>query len=205
MIVEWDPKRPRKKITELIKNTLLNGGIIAYPTDTFYGMGCDLFDIKAIRRLYQLKRLDSKKPMSIICSDFKEISTYGVISDFAFNILRGCLPGPYTFVLKAKKIMPKLLMTEKKEVGIRVPEHPVPLGLTRLLERPIINTSARIAGEEILTDPRQIERQFKGSIDLVIDGEIIAGEPSTVIRLIDDNIEVLREGKGSLTQLRLQE
>ncbi len=199
MIVEWDPKRPRKKITELIKNTLLEGGIIAYPTDTFYGMGCDLFNIKAIRHLYQIKRLDSKRPMSIICSDFKEISTYGVISDFAFNILRGCLPGPYTFVLKARKIMPKLLMTEKKEVGIRVPDHQVPLGLTHLLERPIINTSARIAGEEIITDPRHIERQFKGSVDIVIDGGIIIGEPSTVIRLVDDKIEVLREGKGLFT------
>jgi len=196
MIVEWDPERPRKRITELIKNTLIEGGIIAYPTDTFYGFGCDLFNIKAIRLLYQIKRLDHKRPMSIICSDFKEISKYGVITDFAFDILKRYLPGPYTFVLKAKKIMPKLLMTDKKEVGIRVPDHPVPIGLVKLIERPVINTSARIAGEEILTDSKEIEKKFKGMIDLVIDGGIIIGEPSTVIKMVDDKVEVLREGKG---------
>ncbi|MCX7966393.1 MAG: L-threonylcarbamoyladenylate synthase [Syntrophorhabdaceae bacterium] len=198
MIVEWDPERPRKKVTELIKKTLLEGGIIAYPTDTFYGLGCDLFNIKAIRLLYQIKRLDPKRPMSIICSDFKEISTYGIITDFAFDILKRHLPGPYTFVLRAKKIMPKLLMTDKKEVGIRVPDHPVPTGLVRLIERPVINTSARFSGEEILSDPKDIEKKFKGTIDLVIDGGIIIGEPSTVIKIVDDTIEVLREGKGKI-------
>ncbi len=198
MIVEWDPERPRKKTTELIYNTLVDGGIIAYPTDTFYGLGCDLFNIKAIRHLYQIKRLDPKKPMSIICSDFKEISKYGVITDFAFEILKRHLPGPYTFVLKAKKIMPKLLMTDKKEVGIRVPDHPVPIGLVGLLERPVINTSARIAKEEILTDPKEIEKKFKGTIDLIIDGGIIVGEPSTVIKIVEDRVEVLREGKGRI-------
>lgn len=199
MIVEWDPKRPRKKTTELIRKTLLEGGIVAYPTDTFYGMGCDLFNIKAIRRLYLMKRLDSKRALSIICRDFKEISTYAVMSDFSFGLMRGCLPGPYTFVLKAKKIMPKLLMTEKKEVGIRIPDHPIPIALAGIIERPIINTSARIAGEEVLTDPRQIERVFRGSVDLVLDGGIVVSDPSTVIRLIDDNIEVLRQGKGLFT------
>jgi len=198
MIVEWDPERPRKKTTELIYNTLVNGGIIAYPTDTFYGLGCDLFNIKAIRHLYQIKRLDPKRPMSIICSDFKEISKYGVITDFAFEILKRHLPGPYTFVLKAKKIMPKLLMTDKKEVGIRVPDHPVPIGLVGLLERPVINTSARIAKEEILTDPKEIEKKFKGTIDIIIDGGIIVGEPSTVIKIVEDRVEVLREGKGRI-------
>jgi len=196
MIVDWDPVRPRKKITTLIKETLLNGGIVAYPTDTFYGMGCDLFNIKAIKRLYIIKKLDTRRALSIICKDLKEVSIYAVMSDFSFNLMKRCLPGPYTFVLKAKKIMPRLLMTEKKEVGIRIPEHTVPVGLTRLIERPIINTSARIAGKEFMTDPRQIEKAFKGSIDLVIDGGIIANEPSSVIRLVDDLIEVLREGKG---------
>lgn len=198
MIVEWNPERPKKKITELIKNTILEGGIIAYPTDTFYGFGCDLFNIKAIRLLYHIKRLDQKRPMSIICSDFKEISIYGIITDFAFDVLRRYLPGPYTFVLKAKKIMPKLLMTDKKEVGIRVPDHPVPIGLVRLIERPIINTSARIAGEDIITDPKEIEKRFKGMIDVIIDGGIIIGEPSTVIKIVDDNMEILRKGKGKI-------
>jgi tRNA threonylcarbamoyl adenosine modification protein (Sua5/YciO/YrdC/YwlC family) len=123
------------------------------------------------------------------------------MSDYAFGALKQCLPGPYTFVLKAKKILPKLLMTERKEVGIRVPSHPVPTALTKLIERPILNTSARVSGEEPFIDPRDIERAFKGGIDLVIDGGIIPPRPSTVLRINDDNVEVLREGKGSLKNL----
>jgi len=196
MIVDWDPERPRRKITELITNTVENGGIIAYPTDTHYGMGCDLFNIKAIRKLYSIKKLESKKALSIICRDLKDVSTYAVMSDSSFRILKRLLPGPYTFVLIAKKIIPKLLMTERKEVGIRIPAHQVPTAIAGLVERPIINTSARVSGETILTDPRLIEKQFRGAIDVIIDGGIIVSEPSTIVRLIDDEAEILREGKG---------
>jgi tRNA threonylcarbamoyl adenosine modification protein (Sua5/YciO/YrdC/YwlC family) len=198
MIVEWDPERPRKKTTELIKETLVNGGIIAYATDTFYGMGCDLFNIRAIRKLYLMKRLGEKSALSIICRDFREISAYAVVSNFAFEILKEYLPGPYTFILKARKIMPKLLMTAKKEVGIRIPDHPVPVAIAGLIDRPIINTSARMAGEDVFTDPRDIESRFRGSLDLIVDGGILVSDPSTVISLVDDNVGVLREGKGPL-------
>ena len=194
MIVEWDPERPRKKTTELIRETLLLGGLIAYPTDTYYGIGCDLFNIKAIRKLYAIKRLDSRRALSIICRDLKEISTYAVMSDFAFDIVKRHLPGPYTFVLKAKRIMPKLMMTDKKEVGIRIPDHPVPVALAGLIERPIINSSARIAGEEIFSDPRQIEKTFQKNLSIIVDGPLMAGEPSTVIRIVDDEVEILRAG-----------
>lgn len=204
MIVEWDPARPRKTTTGLIRETLINGGIIAYPTDTFYGMGCDLFNIKAIRKLYVTKRLDKKRALSIICRDFKDISTYAVMSNFAFETLKGCLPGPYTFVLKARKIMPKLMMTAKKEVGIRIPDHPIPVGIAALIGRPIINTSARFAGGGVLTDPVHIERTFRGSVDLVVDGGILISDPSTVISLVDDKVVMLREGKGPAIEPRVQ-
>jgi tRNA threonylcarbamoyl adenosine modification protein (Sua5/YciO/YrdC/YwlC family) len=115
--------------------------------------------------------------------------------------MKQCLPGPYTFVLKAKKIMPKLLMTEKKEVGIRIPSHPVPVGLAGLIERPIINTSAKISGDEVISDPRKIEETFKGSIDLVVDGGIVVSEASTVLRISANTIEVLRKGKGQFKHL----
>jgi tRNA threonylcarbamoyl adenosine modification protein (Sua5/YciO/YrdC/YwlC family) len=202
VIAEWDPERPRKKTTELIRETLSLGGLIAYPTDTIYGIGCDLFNIKAIRKLYAIKRLDSRRALSIICRDLKEISTYAVMGDFAFDVCKRHLPGPYTFVLKAKRIMPKLMMTEKKEVGIRIPDHPVPVGLAGLIERPIINTSARIAGDEIFSDPRQIEKAFQRNISIIIDGGIITAEPSTVIRIVDEEAEVLREGKGPFKGLQ---
>jgi tRNA threonylcarbamoyl adenosine modification protein (Sua5/YciO/YrdC/YwlC family) len=196
MIVDWNPERPKKKTTELILNTLNSGGIIAYPTDTHYGMGCDLFNIRAIRKLYAIKRLDSKRALSVICRDLKDVSNYAIMSNFSFEILKRFLPGPYTFVLVAKKIIPKLLMTDRKEVGVRIPAHPVPPAMAGLVGRPIINTSARISGDKVLTDPRHIEKTFKGVIDIIIDGGIIASEPSTIIRLVNDEAEILREGKG---------
>ncbi|HEY3275819.1 MAG TPA: L-threonylcarbamoyladenylate synthase [Syntrophorhabdaceae bacterium] len=201
MITEWDPARPRKKTTDFIRETLNLGGLVAYPTDTYYGIGCDLFNIKAIRKLYSIKRLDDRRALSIICRDLKEISTYAVMSDFAFEVLKRHLPGPYTFVLKAKRIMPKLLMTDKKEVGIRIPDHPVPVGLAALIERPIINTSARIAGDEVFTDPRQIEKVFQKNISIIVDGGIITSDASTVIRIVEDEAEILRQGKGQFKPL----
>jgi tRNA threonylcarbamoyl adenosine modification protein (Sua5/YciO/YrdC/YwlC family) len=201
MIVEWDPARPKIKKTELIKDALTNGDIIAYPTDTYYGLGCDLFNIKAIKRLYAIRGLDERRPLSTIFRDLKDISTYAILTDFAFQVLKTSLPGAYTFILNAKRIIPRLLMTPKKEVGIRMPDHPVPLALVKLIERPLINTSAKVPGGQILSDPREIERLFKGSVKLVIDGGIIVGEPSTVISLVDDKVNVLREGRGPITHL----
>lgn len=198
MIVEWNPERPKKKVTELILRTMQEGGVIAYPTDTHYGIGCDLFNIRSIRKLYTMKRLDPKRALSIICRDMKDISTYAVLSDFSFDIVKWYLPGPFTFVLKARKIIPKLLMTDRKEVGVRIPAHPVPVGIAALCGRPVINTSARIAGEEVMTDPRVIEKTFGENLSLVVDGGILVSDPSTVVRLADDVAELLREGKGAL-------
>lgn len=199
MIVEWDPLRPRRRVTELIREKLLEGGIVAYPTDTFYGIGCDLFSIKAIRKIYEIKKLDKKKALTIICRHFKDIGTYAVTDQLSFKIMKALLPGPYTFVLKAKRIVPHLLKTEKREIGVRIPDHPVPPGLARLIERPVINTTARLAGEEPLTDAREIDRVFRNAIDVIIDGGTLVGDPSTVLRIVEGKVELLRKGKGPFT------
>lgn len=201
MILEWDPERPKKRATDLIRASILNGDIIAYPTDTYYGLGCDLFNIKAIKKLYYIRGLNEKRPLSIIFNDLKEISNYAILTDFAFQILKRSLPGAYTFILKAKRIVPRLMMSTTKEVGVRMPNHPVPTGITSLVERPIINTSAKPPGEDVLSDPKDIERRFRGNVALVIDGGVVTGEPSTVISLVDDEIAVLRQGKGSTKSL----
>jgi tRNA threonylcarbamoyl adenosine modification protein (Sua5/YciO/YrdC/YwlC family) len=202
MIVEWDPERPRRKTTEVIKEALQSGAIIAYPTDTFYGLGCDLFNIKAIKTLHAIRGLNERRPLSLIFRDIKEVSNYAILTDFAFTVLKSTLPGAYTFILNAKRIVPRLLMTGKKEVGVRIPDNRVPLGVSGLIERPIVNTTARPAGvEEAFSDPRQIEKHLKNQIALVIDGGIITGQPSTVISLVDDKVNIYREGKGPLTSL----
>ncbi|MGD0231144.1 MAG: L-threonylcarbamoyladenylate synthase [Syntrophorhabdales bacterium] len=201
MILEWNPARPKKKTTAFIRESLEAGAIIGYPTDTFYGLGCDLFNIKAIKTLYGIRGLSEKRPLSIIFKDIKDISTYAVLTDFAFQILKSMLPGAYTFILNAKRIVPRLLMTSKKELGARLPNHDAPLALVNLLGRPLINTTAKLIGQEALSDPREIERYFKGQVSFVIDGGLIVGEPSTVISLVDDKVDVLREGKGPLTDL----
>jgi tRNA threonylcarbamoyl adenosine modification protein (Sua5/YciO/YrdC/YwlC family) len=201
MIVEWDPSRPKKRPTALIKESLESGAIIGYPTDTFYGLGCDLFNIKAIKTLYAMRGLSEKRPLSLIFRDIKDASNYAILTDFAFQVLKSTLPGAYTFILQAKRIVPRLLMSEKKEVGVRMPNHPVPRAIVELLGRPIINTTARIAGRDAFADPKEIERYFKDRIALVIDGGLIPGEPSTVVSLVDDRVNVLREGKGILTDL----
>ena len=201
MIVEWNPARPKKKTTTLIRESLENGAIISYPTDTFYGLGCDLFNIKAIKTLYAMRGLSEKRPLSIIFKDIKDISDYAVLTDFAFHILKSTLPGAYTFILKAKRIVPRLLMTPKKELGVRMPDHEIPRGLVNLLGRPILNTTAKSARQEYISDPREIERYFKTRVSFVIDGGLIRGEPSTVISLVDDRVQLLREGKGPLTNL----
>jgi tRNA threonylcarbamoyl adenosine modification protein (Sua5/YciO/YrdC/YwlC family) len=198
MIVEWNPERPKKKVTDLILRTMQEGGVIAYPTDTHYGIGCDLFNIRSIRKLYAMKRLDPKRSLSIICRDMKDISTYAVLGDFSFDIVKWYLPGPFTFVLKARKIIPKLLMTDRKEVGVRIPAHSVPVAIAVLCGRPVINTSARISGDEVMTDPRVIEKTFGNNISLVVDGGVLVSEPSTVVRLADEAVELMREGKGAL-------
>jgi tRNA threonylcarbamoyl adenosine modification protein (Sua5/YciO/YrdC/YwlC family) len=203
MILEWDPARPKKKATVLIKESLENGAIIGYPTDTLYGLGCDLFNVKAIKTLHAMRGLSEKRPLSVIFKDIKDVSNYAVLTDFAFQVLKSTLPGAYTFILQAKRIVPRLLMTAKKEVGVRMPNHPVPQALVNLLGRPIINTTAKLAGQDALSDPRDIERLFRGQVAFVIDGGLIAGEPSTVVSLVDDRVNVLREGKGVLTDLLL--
>jgi tRNA threonylcarbamoyl adenosine modification protein (Sua5/YciO/YrdC/YwlC family) len=201
MIIEWDPARPKKKMTAFIKASLENGAIIGYPTDTFYGLGCDLFNVKAIKTLYAMRGLNEKRPLSLIFKDIKDLSEYAILTDFAFHVLKSTLPGAYTFVLKAKRIVPRLLMSGKKEVGARMPDHPVPRALVSLIGRPIINTTAKLVGQDAFSDPRDIERYFKGQIAFVIDGGLIVGGPSTVVSLIDDRVNILREGKGVLTDL----
>jgi tRNA threonylcarbamoyl adenosine modification protein (Sua5/YciO/YrdC/YwlC family) len=196
VILHINPKNPQKRLIEKAAEVLKAGGVIAYPTDTIYGLGCDLYNKKAIQRIYQIKRRDPKKPFSFICSDLKHISEYAQVTNLAYRIMKRYLPGPYTFILPGTKLVPRIMLTKRKTVGIRVPDHPICLALVKALGNPIISTSANLSGEEALTDPREIEETLGSQIDLIIDGGILAVQPSTVVSLIDDEVRVVRQGLG---------
>ncbi len=202
MILSINSDNPQLRLIRKAVEALQQGGIIVYPTDTVYGMGCDLLKKNGIEKIYEIKRRSKKEPLSFICSDLKDISNYALVSNYAYKTMRRLLPGPYTFVLEASREVPKILLTKRKTVGIRVPDNAICLSLVRELGHPIINTSAKLEQDEILSDPTEIERKFKSGVDLVIDGGILASEQSSVISLIDDVPQVLRVGKGNVSDFQ---
>ncbi len=200
MIFRINPSNPQKRLIDKAVDILKEGGVIAYPTDTIYGFGCDLYNKKAIQRIYQIKKRDRQKPFSFICSDLKNISLYAQVTNSAYKIMKRYLPGPYTFILMGTKLVPKIMTTKRKTVGIRVPDNNICLSLVKTLGNPIISTSVGLSGQEVLSDPSLIVETFGSQIDLTIDGGILANQPSTVISLINDEVEVIREGLGEFGQ-----
>ena len=192
MILSINPQNPQQRLINRVAEVLDNGGLIAYPTDTFYGIGCDLFNKKGIRQIYKLKNRPLTKPFSIICDSLKEISRYAQVTNYAYKTMRRLLPGPYTFILEGTKLVPKIMLTKRKTVGIRVPHNKICLTLVQTLGRPIISTSA------LLDDPHSIQEAYSSYLDIVIDGGVLYPSPSSVISLIGDVPEVIREGKGDV-------
>lgn len=187
---------PQQRLIDKAVDCLKQGGVIAYPTDTVYGIGCDIYNQKAVKRIYQIKKRDKKKPFSFICSSLKNVSLYCYISNSSYRIMKMKLPGPYTFVLQSMKIVPKVMMTKQKTVGIRVPDNLICQMLVNTLGNPILTTSARIEGDEPLAEAYEVEERLGSRIDLIIDGGTVFPSPSSVISLVNDTPEVLREGKG---------
>jgi len=196
MVISINPQNPQKRLVTKVCEALEQGKIIAYPTDTFYGIGCDLMNKKGIELIYKLKNRPLKQPFSIVCDSLKEISLYAQVSNYAYKTMKRCLPGPYTFILEATQLVPKIMMTKRRTVGIRVPDNKICLAIVRTLGRPIISTSAGF------DDPISIEEAYRKSLELVVDGGALFPEPSSVISLIDDVPEVIREGKGDVSLFR---
>jgi len=196
VLVSVNPQNPQPRLISRVVETLKQGGVVGYPTDTTYGIGCDIFNKKGVKKIYQIKQRDPRKPFSFICADISDVANYAQISNFAFKIMRRHLPGPYTFVLEATRVVPDLLTTRQKTVGIRIPDNPIALAIVRELGHPLVTTSANVSGEETYHDPQQIEETMGRMLDMVVDGGILLGEPSTVISLVNDRIEVLRQGSG---------
>ncbi|MFA5508428.1 MAG: L-threonylcarbamoyladenylate synthase [Vulcanimicrobiota bacterium] len=175
-----------------------NGGILVYPTDTVYGIGCDLENKDALDRLYRLKKIPKRKPLSFICSDLKMVSEYAKVGNSAHSMMRKLLPGPFTFILQATRQVPKLMISKQRTVGIRVPEQDFTLELVRRLGRPLVNTSASDSLEEVVSDPDQIEELYPRA-DLMISLGQQRSEASTILDFTGDNPEVIRQGLGDLS------
>ncbi len=196
------PDNPQeKKILEAV-DILRNGGVIIYPTDTIYGLGCDIHNVRAVERLCQIKGVKPDKVnLSFICSDLTHISDYAKIDTQAYKVMKKALPGPFTFVLEASSKVPRYAGAKKKTVGIRVPDNEIALGLVRELGNPIISTSIRDEDDvvEYSTDPELIYEKYRNLVDLVIDGGYGNNIASTVVDAAND-FEVLREGAGDIEQ-----
>ncbi|MDD3618991.1 MAG: L-threonylcarbamoyladenylate synthase [Desulfobulbaceae bacterium] len=203
MLLEINPYNPQARLIAQVIEVLRKGGVICYPTDTMYGIGCDIFNQKAVKRVYQIKKRPKHKPFSFMCSDLKNISEYSHVGNTAYRLMRKCLPGPYTFVLPGTKLVPRIMLTKQKTVGIRVPDHAISLALVKGLSNPILNTSAVLeSGGPVPLDGYDVNDLFCNQVDLIIDGGQIVPAPSTVVSLIDDRPEILREGKGDVSLFR---
>jgi len=197
-ILEVDIQHPQPRHVTRAVEVLERGGLIAYPTDTYYGLGCDLMSKKAIERLYQLKGRDKKKPLSFLCPDLSDVAKYAHVSNFAYRTMKGLTPGAFTFILEATRVVPEMMMSKQKQVGIRVPAAPLARALAAGLGRPLITTSASDDEGELLIDAKDIKEKLGHGLDLILDGGVTLIEPSTVVSLIGDSLEVLRQGKGRL-------
>ena len=199
MLLSIHPEHPQTRHIDRVVQCLRDGGVIAYPTDTTYGIGCSIFNKKGIERIYRLKQREHKKPFSFICPSLSEVSRYANISNTAFKILKRYLPGPYTFVLEATREVPDLLLTRQKTVGIRIPDNRICLEIVRMLGNPVITTSANLAGEEPVGDPDVIDINFGTQLELIVDGGMLTTDVSSVVSLIGDLPEILRVGAGDVS------
>lgn len=190
-------ENPQKRLIAQAAEVLRSGGIIAYPTDTTYGLGCTIGNRKGVERIIKIKQLPASHRFSILCPDLSEVARFARVDNATYRILRRFLPGPYTFVLEATRDVPKTILPRRKTVGLRIPGHPICLALLQAVAEPLLSTTVRLPDDEkILTDPTEIRERLSGSIDLVIDGGVLLSEPSTVVDLTGEQPVVLRSGSG---------
>jgi len=196
---ELHPVTPQLRFINKAVEVLRNGGVIIYPTDTVYGIGCDIFNHEALQKVYDIKHEAGTKLFSFICPDLKDISKYAKVSDYAYKVMKKLLPGPYTFVLPAAKEVPKTLWTKRKTVGIRIPNNNIALTLTKELGNPIVSTSVTRRKGELLYDPEEIRAIFNPHVDLMLSIGALEGKPSSIIDLSEEEPEIIREGAGDVS------
>ncbi len=196
---ELHPVNPQIRYIRKAVDVLKTGGVIIYPTDTVYGIGCDIFNKEALSRVQAIKSNPDIKLLSFIIPDLKEIARYAKVSDYAYRTMKHLLPGPYTFILPASKLIPKKLWTKRKTVGIRIPNHNIALKIVEELGHPIISTSTTNRKGDVLVDPNEIKNIFNSQIDLMLASGNLSGKSSSVIDLSNETPLIVREGAGDIS------
>lgn len=203
-LIEIHPDDPQpRRVTEIVE-TIRGGGLIAYPTDSSYAFGCHIGDKRAMDRIRRIRRTDKNHNFTLVCSDLSEISTYARVDNWAYRMLKAMTPGPYTFILPATREVPKRLQHPKRRtIGLRVPDHSLVRAVLEALGEPIMSSTLLLPGDDLpLTDPYEIQERIGHDIDLIIDAGPTGIEPTSVIDLSQDTVEVLRVGRGDVSALR---
>lgn len=191
------PKNPQQRLIDQAAEIVQQGGILVYPTDTTYGLGCGISNRKGVERIMRIKNMASSHQLSILVSDLSDIAHYARVDNATYRLLKRFLPGPYTFILEATREVPKTILPKRKTIGLRIPDHPICLALLRACGEPLLSTSMRFSGEtEIMSDPMEIHERTDHLVDLVIDAGLLPASPSTVVDLTGPTPVVLRAGAG---------
>lgn len=201
-LIEVHPTDPQPYRVQTIVNIIRGGGLIAYPTDSSYAFGCHIGDRKAINRIHQIRRTDKKHNFTLVCADLSEISVYARVDNWAYRLIKALTPGPYTFILPATRELPKMLQNPKRRtIGIRVPDHPLVSAMLEKLGEPIMSSTLSLPGDDRpLTDPDEIEARIGSQIEAIIDAGQTGIEPTSVLDLSGGDVEILRVGRGDVSQ-----
>ncbi|MFK8052056.1 MAG: L-threonylcarbamoyladenylate synthase [Woeseiaceae bacterium] len=201
--IEIHPVNPQPRQIARVVSLIRSGGLIAYPTDCSYALGCHIGDKRAMDRIHRIRRTDKDHNFTLVCRDLSEIASYARVDNWAYRLLKAFTPGPYTFILRATSEVPKRLQNPKrKTIGIRVPDHPIPQAMLDYLSEPIMSSTLIMPDESLpITDPDEMLQQLSGRIEAVIDGGAGGLDPSSVVDLTGDEVVVLREGKGDTSQM----
>ncbi len=198
------PENPQKRLIDGAIDIIRRGGVIAYPTDSGYALGCHLGDKKAVERIKRLRQLDDKHNFTLVCSDLSEIGTYAKVDNDVFRLLKAHTPGAYTFILQATTEVPRLLLHPKRRsIGVRVPDHRITHALLEALGEPLMSVTLIPVGEELpMTDAEEIRDRYANQLDLIIDGGACQLEPTSVVDLRELPPTIVREGRGELSSFQ---
>jgi len=206
-VFEIHPENPQKRLIQSAASIVRDGGVVVYPTDSCYALGCHIGDKTALQKIQKIRRLDKKHNLTLLCRDLAEIGTYAKVQNSSFRLMKAATPGPYTFLLMATQGVPKRLQHPKrKTIGVRVPDNQIILDLLAELGEPILSTSLILPGDnDPMTDPGEIADRLCGQIDLVIDGGACGLDATTVVDMTDGQAVIVRQGMGDISAIGLQE